>query len=321
MIETKGFKKTFKARGETVEAVKGVDLSVAEGEIFGLLGPNGAGKTTTMRMLSTLLEPSAGEAKVVGHDLRKNAEAVRRDIGYVGQHGGTWGDVSARDELIMQARIYGMSKAQARERAAELLDLFQLSEYGDRRTKTYSGGQRRRLDIALGVVHRPKLLFLDEPTTGLDPQSRAHMWDEVQGLREGGTGIFITTHYLDEADVLCDRMAIVDHGEIVVEGTPRSLKHDVAGDVVSVGVNGQAAEAEDILTGQEFVREVERKEADPTTGISEIRLYVEDGAEAVPTMLRLLDKADIAPASIELHRPSLDDVFLKQTGRSLREGK
>ena len=319
LIETKGLKKTFKSRGKTVEAVRGVDLAVKEGEIFGLLGPNGAGKTTTMRMLSTLIEPTEGQATVCGHDLAKDPAGVRRDIGYVGQSGGTWGEVSARDELVMQGRLYGMSKRKATERAVEVLGAFQLDEYAERNIKTYSGGQKRRLDIALGIMHQPKILFLDEPTTGLDPQSRAHMWDEVRALRERGTAVFLTTHYLDEADALCDRLAIIDHGEIVVEGTPLELKKQVAGDVVAIGVAGGAAEALDLLGAKDFVREIEAGEPDPTSGITLLRMYVDDGAAALPELLRALDGKDIAPASIELHRPSLDDVFLKQTGRSLRE--
>lgn len=163
LIETKGLKKTFKSRGKEVEAVRGVDLAVKEGEVFGLLGPNGAGKTTAMRMLSTLIEPTAGEATVCGHDLARQAAKVRRDIGYVGQSGGTWGEVTAREELVMQGRLYGMSKKDAQARAAEVLEAFQLADFADRTVKTYSGGQKRRLDVALGVMHRPKLLFLDEP--------------------------------------------------------------------------------------------------------------------------------------------------------------
>jgi ABC-2 type transport system ATP-binding protein len=321
LIETKGLKKTFKSRGKEVEAVRGVDLAVKEGEVFGLLGPNGAGKTTTMRMLSTLIEPTDGVARVCGHDLAKNQAAVRRDIGYVGQEGGTWGEVTARDELVMQGRLYGMSKKQAAARAVEVLGAFQLEEYADRNVKTYSGGQKRRLDIALGIMHEPKLLFLDEPTTGLDPQSRAHMWDEVRALRERGTAIFLTTHYLDEADALCDRLAIIDHGEIVAEGTPLDLKKEVAGDVVAIGVTDGAAAAVELLGGKDFVREIEAGAPDPATGVSLLRMYVDDGAAALPELLRSLDGKDIAPASIELHRPSLDDVFLKQTGRSLREEK
>ena len=319
LIETKGLKKTFKSRGKEVEAVRGVDLSVKEGEIFGLLGPNGAGKTTTMRMLSTLIEPTEGRAVVCGHDLAKDQAGVRRDIGYVGQEGGTWGEVTARDELIMQGRLYGMSKKDSAARAAVVLESFQLAEFADRNVKTYSGGQKRRVDVALGVMHEPKLLFLDEPTTGLDPQSRAHMWEEVRALRERGTAIFLTTHYLDEADALCDRVAIIDHGEIVAEGTPLALKKEVAGDVVAIGVNGRSEAALALFEGQSYVREVEAGQADPATGIAVHRLYVDDGSATMPQLLRALDGEGIAAASIELHRPSLDDVFLKQTGRSLRE--
>jgi ABC-2 type transport system ATP-binding protein len=319
LIETKGLKKVFKSRGKEVEAVRGVDLSVKEGEIFGLLGPNGAGKTTTMRMLATLIEPTEGRVAVCGHDLAANPAGVRRDIGYVGQEGGTWGEVTARHELVMQGRLYGMSKKAAAKRAEEVLESFQLAEFADRNVKTYSGGQKRRLDIALGIMHEPKLLFLDEPTTGLDPQSRAHMWDEVRALREKGTAVFLTTHYLDEADALCDRLAIIDHGAVVAEGTPLALKKEVAGDLVAVGVAAEHERARELLSAKDFVRELEAGEPDPATGVAILRLYVDEGATALPELLRVLDGADIAPASIELHRPSLDDVFLKQTGRSLRE--
>ncbi len=319
LIETKGLKKVFKSRGKEVEAVRGVDLSVKEGEIFGLLGPNGAGKTTTMRMLATLIEPTEGRVAVCGHDLAANPAGVRRDIGYVGQEGGTWGEVTARHELVMQGRLYGMSKKTAAKRAEAVLESFQLTEFADRNVKTYSGGQKRRLDIALGIMHEPKLLFLDEPTTGLDPQSRAHMWDEVRALRERGTAVFLTTHYLDEADALCDRLAIIDHGQIVAEGTPLALKKEVAGDLVAVGVAAGHEKARDLLAAKDFVREIEAGEPDPATGVALLRLYVDEGATALPELLRVLDGSGIAPASIELHRPSLDDVFLKQTGRSLRE--
>ncbi|WP_349258337.1 ATP-binding cassette domain-containing protein [Stackebrandtia sp.] len=322
MIETAGLRKTYRSRQkkEEVEAVRGVDLVVKEGEIFGFLGPNGAGKTTTLRMLSTLLEPSGGTAMVAGFDLRKQSAEVRHQIGYVGQSGGTWGEVTAREELVMQGRLYEMPKSECKTRAQEVIEAFEMTDFADRKCKTYSGGQRRRLDVALGSVHRPKVLFLDEPTTGLDPQSRAHMWEEVRKLRERGTSIFLTTHYLDEADALCDRLAIIDNGEIVTEGTPIDLKRQIAGDIVAIGVNGRADDASELLRPKEFVREVEAGEPD-TTGAVTLRLYVDDGSAAVPDILRTLDGADIAPSSIELHRPSLDDVFLKQTGRSLREDK
>ncbi|WP_147140881.1 ATP-binding cassette domain-containing protein [Stackebrandtia albiflava] len=320
MIETAGLRKTYRSRQkkEEVEAVRGVDLTVKEGEIFGFLGPNGAGKTTTLRMLATLLEPTGGTARVAGHDLLREPHLVRRAIGYVGQSGGTWGEVTAREELVMQAKLYEMPKAEQRTRAQEVVEAFEMTEFADRKIKGYSGGQRRRLDVALGTVHRPRLLFLDEPTTGLDPQSRAHMWEEVRKLRERGTSVFLTTHYLDEADALCDRLAIIDNGEIVTEGTPLELKRQIAGDIVEIGVSGDGRDAAAVLADKPFVREIDTDESG-ATGTTLLRLYVDEGSVAVPDILRTLDGADIAPASIELHRPSLDDVFLKQTGRSLRE--
>jgi ABC-2 type transport system ATP-binding protein len=317
MIETKGLRKSFRSRQgkekKTVEAVRGVDLFVAEGEIFGFLGPNGAGKTTTLRMLSTLIEPDGGEATLAGADLRTSPGEVRRRIGYVAQGGSTWDDSTAREELVLQARMYGLSKATAQQRAVRALAAFQLAEYADRKCKTYSGGQRRRVDIALGIIHEPKIVFLDEPTTGLDPQSRAHMWDEIRRLRADGMTVFITTHYLDEADALCDRIAIMDHGEIVAEGTPAELKREISGDVVIVGIDGSVPRAAEALDAQPFVTKLE------TPDEGGLRLYVDEGATAIPQILRALDGAGVALGSIELHRPSLDDVFLTKTGRSLRE--
>ncbi|WP_117213769.1 ATP-binding cassette domain-containing protein [Allorhizocola rhizosphaerae] len=316
MIETTGLRKSFRSRAgretKTVEAVRGVNLSVAEGEIFGFLGPNGAGKTTTLRMLATLIEPDGGEATVAGVDLRKSPGEVRKRIGYVAQGGSTWDDSTAREELVLHARMYGIGKSEAQQRAAKALDAFQLTEYADRKCKTYSGGQRRRVDIALGIIHQPKIVFLDEPTTGLDPQSRAHMWDEVRKLRDMGMTVFITTHYLDEADALCDRLSIMDNGEIVAEGTPAELKQEVLGDVVAVSLPAGGTGAAEVLDTAEYVRKLETTE----TGL---RLYVDDGATAIPLVLRALDAAAIKTEGIELHRPSLDDVFLAKTGRSLRE--
>jgi ABC-2 type transport system ATP-binding protein len=290
-----------------------VDLSVREGEIFGFLGPNGAGKTTTLRMLATLIEPDGGVATVAGADLRRDPGEVRRRIGYVAQGGSTWDESTAREELVLHARMYGIGKADAQRRAAKALDAFELAEYADRKCKTYSGGQRRRVDIALGIIHEPRVVFLDEPTTGLDPQSRAHMWDEIRRLRAEGMTVFITTHYLDEADALCDRVAIIDHGEIAAEGTPDELKKDVAGDVVTVGVNGATAKAAQLLDAEAYVTKLE------TLDVGGLRLFVDSGPTAIPHILRTLDGAGIELGAIELHRPSLDDVFLDKTGRSLRE--
>jgi ABC-2 type transport system ATP-binding protein len=317
MIETSGLRKSFRTRSGrhaiTVDAVRGVDLAVAEGEVFGFLGPNGAGKTTTLRMLATLIVPDGGDATIAGADLRSDPGGVRSRIGYVAQSGGTWDDVSAREELAMQARMHGFSKAEALRRAGGAVAAFGLAEYADRRCKTYSGGQRRRLDIALGVIHGPKVLFLDEPTAGLDPPSRAQVWDEVRRLRTGGMTVFVTTHYLDEADALADRIAIIDQGAIVAEGTPDALKREIAGDVVTVGVNGSTPQAAELLGGQPCVRKLEVREE------GGLRLYVDVGATAIPQLLRVLDGAHIELEAIELHRPSLDDVFLTKTGRLLTD--
>ncbi|MFG1937306.1 ATP-binding cassette domain-containing protein [Micromonospora tulbaghiae] len=318
MIETRGLRKSYRSRAgretKTVDAVRGVDLDVAAGEIFGFLGPNGAGKTTTLRMLATLIEPDGGEATVAGADLREDPAEVRRRIGYVAQGGSTWDESSAREELVLQARLYGIGKADAHRRAERALEAFQLVEYADRKCKTYSGGQRRRVEIALGIIHEPKIVFLDEPTTGLDPQSRAHMWDEIRRLRTEGMTVFITTHYLDEADALCDRIAIMDHGEVVAEGTPAELKREISGEVVIVGLDAPSTpRAAELLDTEAYVSKLE------TVDEGGLRLYVDEGATAIPQVLRRLDHAGLDLRSIELHRPSLDDVFLTKTGRSLRE--
>ena len=315
MIQTRNLQKTFRAKTGPVEAVRGVDLSVAAGEIFGFLGPNGAGKTTTLRMLATLLTPTAGEATVAGADLRREPDKVRDRIGYVAQGGGAFDLETGRRELVLQGRLYGMSKAEAMRRAAELLASLEIEDAADRPTGTYSGGMRRRLDIALGMMHKPELLFLDEPTTGLDPQARAHMWDEIRRLREGGTTVFVTTHYLEEADALCDRLAIIDHGLIVALGTSDELKREVAGDVVTLGIAAENGKALALLKAEPYVREASAGE----DGL--IRLYVAEGDAAVPQLLRALDKAGLATRTIAMSRPSLDDVFLRKTGRSLREDK
>jgi ABC-2 type transport system ATP-binding protein len=312
MIETRDLRRTFKVRGGSVEAVKGVDLNVGAGEIFGFLGPNGAGKTTTLRMLATLLSPTGGEATIAGADLRTEAQLVRQRIGYVPQGGSTDPAETGRGELVIQGRLYGLLKADAVARASEVLAKLDLEAAADRPTTTYSGGMRRRLDVGLGIVHRPQVLFLDEPTTGLDPQARARMWDEIRGLREQGTTVFMTTHYLEEADALADRLAIIDHGQIVATGTSNELKQAVAGDVVTIGVNGKGALVLDLVQQVSFVREASHED-----GL--VRLYVDEGEVAVPQLLRMLDGAGFEATSIALHKPSLDDVFLRQTGRSLRE--
>ncbi|HEV2377099.1 MAG TPA: ATP-binding cassette domain-containing protein [Streptosporangiaceae bacterium] len=326
MIQAIGLRKSFHggkgshakhtrkgSRGRTVDAVRGVDLTVWAGEIFGFLGPNGAGKTTTLRMLATLLRPDGGNATIAGADLRREPSLVRQRVGYVAQGHGTWPDVSAREELALQARMYGIPKAEAWRRAATALGAFQLTDYADRRCKTYSGGQRRRLDIALGVIHSPQVLFLDEPTASLDPQSRAHMWEQVRRLRDDGMTVFLTTHYLEEADALCTRVAIIDHGQVVAVGTPEELRRGIGADVLTVSMNGSTQRAAVLLSSQPYVR---RLEIHDHVGL---RLQVDTGATAIPQVLRVLDGAGLALGAIELRRPSLDDVFLAKTGRSLRE--
>ncbi len=314
-ITTADLVKTFASKRGPIEAVRGVSLEVAGGEVFGLLGPNGAGKTTTLRMLTTLIPIDAGRAEVAGWNVSRDPRRVRERIGYVGQLGGADELATGRENLLLQARLYGATLTEARPRVDEIAGILDLSEFADRRVKTYSGGQRRRLDVALGIVHKPAVLFLDEPTTGLDPQNRANLWDHLRGLREGGTTIVLTTHYLEEADALCDRLVIVDHGLVVAEGTPRDLKRRVAGDAIVITVRGDSDAPERsmrLLDHEPYVREI-------TVEGDQVRLYVEDGSAALPTLLRRLDQERIEIRSISLSEPTLDDVFLRQTGRSLRD--
>jgi ABC-2 type transport system ATP-binding protein len=315
IISARNLRKSFRARrGAAVEAVRGVDMDVAQGEIVGFLGPNGAGKTTTLRMLTTLMPIDEGSATVAGFDVRRRPDQVRARIGYVSQLGGSYELATGRENLVLQGRLYGGEASAVRRRADELIRLLELSEFADRRAITYSGGQRRRLDVALGIVHEPELLFLDEPSTGLDPQNRANLWQHIGALRDRGTTVFLTTHYLEEADVLCDRLMIIDHGQIVARGTPQELKRQVAGDMVLMSLHDGDApgRAVSLLRAQPFVRELGADE-------DQIRLYVEDGGAALPELLRLLDREGLGLRSLSLSEPTLDDVFLRQTGRSLRD--
>jgi ABC-2 type transport system ATP-binding protein len=315
VIETEDLRKSFKGHGEPVHAVGGVTMSVRRGEVFGFLGPNGAGKTTTLRMLTTLLPIDEGRATVAGCDVRTTPGRVRRRIGYVSQLGGADDLASGRENLILQGRLYGLSPAEVSRRAAELIELLDLGEFADRRVKTYSGGQRRRLDVALGIVHEPEVLFLDEPTTGLDPQNRANLWSHLGKLSERGTTIFLTTHYLEEADALCDRLTIIDHGRIVIEGSPQELKRQVAGDTVLLGLRGEAPGPELLaeLGEQPYVRELSAE------GDGAVRLYVDEGGAAIPELLHLLERRGVGVQTLSLSEPTLDDVFLRQTGRKLRD--
>jgi len=311
MIQARGLRRTFKSRGTTVEAVRGLDLEVEAGEIVGLRGPNGAGKTTTQRMLATLLVPTAGEATVAGCDLRRDPNGVRRQLGYVSQSGGTNPAAKVDEELVTQAQLYGMSRGAARTRAGELRELLDLAELGGRVIRTLSGGQRRRLDVALGLMHAPRLVFLDEPSTGLDPQTRANLWTHIRGLRERGATILLTTHYLEEADALCDRIQIVDAGTIVATGTPEELKRRISGDLVTFEVD-DVARATELLRGWSDAREV-------TAVARGLRVTVDRGDTQALVLMRALDDAGLKIGALHIAHPSLDDVFLTLTGRSLRD--
>ncbi len=318
IIEAQGLARTFTSRRRSVEAVRGVDLHVDAGEIVGFLGPNGAGKTTTLRMLTTLLTPTAGTAIVCGADLRRDPLGVRRRIGYVPQAigvtaGGSDPNCLVREELEIQAQLYRVPASQVPDRIQRMTQQLELTGLERRLCKTLSGGQRRRLDIALGLIHSPQLVFLDEPTTGLDPQSRSNLWEHIRALRtELSTTVFLTTHYLEEADALCDRVLIIDNGKIIATGTPEELKRQISGDVVTLSVNGDVAVAEQKLAAEPSVREI-------SVDGQALRLSVEQGEEALPGLLRALDSAGLILTSIQLARPTLDDVFLTLTGRSLRE--
>jgi ABC-2 type transport system ATP-binding protein len=294
-----------------VQALDGVSFSVREGEIFGLLGPNGAGKSTTVRVLVTLTHPDEGGASVGGHDVVREAGAVRRAIGYVPQESGIDRRATGRENLRLQGRVHGMSGRALRMRVDELLEVVGITDAADRIVQGYSGGMRRRLDVALGLVHRPRVLFLDEPTTGLDPEARVAMWDEVGRLaKQESLTILLTTHYLEEADELADRLVIVSQGRVVVEGTPSELKSRLSGDAVHVELaDGQVEDARQVL--ERVHAPVEATLADGRTLVSR----VPEGGHALPGILSALAAAGIPVAAVSVHRPSLDDVYLHYTGR------
>jgi len=317
MIQARGLTRTFttrKGREHTeLVAVDAVDIDVAEGEIVGFLGPNGAGKTTTLRMLTTLLRPTAGTATIAGHDLASDPVGVRRSIGYVSQSGSTSPEARAGEEVVDHGMLYGISREQARRRGLELFSQLDLEGLWERKPRAMSGGQRRRLDIAMGLIHDPNLVFLDEPTTGLDPQARANLWRHITTLRnERGATIFLTTHYLDEADALCDRILIIDHGRIVAADTPDALKRQVAGDLVEL----QVVDGKHLQTVAAALAELGTEvESDELA----VRARVREAGRTLGRALRDLDAAGIELTGVEVRRPTLDDVFLSLTGRSLRE--
>lgn len=313
MIRTRGLTRHFTRQKQTIRAVRGLDLEVGAGELVAFLGPNGAGKSTTLRMLTTLIAPTAGTAEVVGHDVVRERTAVRRSIGYVGQGNAAGHQQRGRDEIVSQARAYGLSRAESRARAEELLAAFDLSEHADRPVSTLSGGQRRRLDVAIGLVAAPPLLFLDEPSTGLDPQNRVNLQEQVRRLhRDLGTTIVLTTHYLEEADALAGRVVVIDHGTVIADDTAPRLK-SALGDLVSLGfadpayAAAAAARAERVAGAQVGV--------DGT----EVTVRVAHGRDLAAGLVADLAAGGTPANRIEVVGPTLDDVFLDLTGRSLRE--
>jgi ABC-2 type transport system ATP-binding protein len=307
-IVVEGLVRVFKG---DIRAVDGIDLQVAAGEIYGFLGPNGAGKSTTVHMLTTLLPPTAGRATVAGFDVASQGADVRRHIGAALQEAALDNFLTGREHMELQAGLNGLSKADRAARGTALLERVGLMDAADRKVGGYSGGMKRRLDLAMALVHRPSILFLDEPTTGLDPQSRSALWDEVERLAsQDGVTVFLTTQYLEEADVLADRVGIIDHGRIVAEGTPDALKRDIGGDTVEA----IPADPHDLERAAEVLRQFGEPAAHSPKGAG-VRLA--DGAERLPDIVRALDDAGVTLAHLQLHTPSLDDVFLAKTGRSL----
>jgi ABC-2 type transport system ATP-binding protein len=313
VIEATGLARTFRSRKGAVEAVRGVDLDVREGEIVGFLGPNGAGKTTTLRMLTTLLRPTAGAARIAGVDLLAHPARVRGRIGYVAQQGGTGAGYRVEEELMLQSRLHRLGDGPARRRIALLLEQLSLTGLENRLVGTLSGGQRRRLDIALGLIHTPRVLFLDEPTAGLDPHSRGNLWKTVRALRdEGSTTVFLTTHYLEEADALCDRILVIDHGRIIAEDSSEGLKRRLSSDVVTIEAEGDLTAGCGELARLGGVRDV-------TVRGGAIRLSADSGDRAMAEAITALSRAGLDVRSVTLTRPTLEEAFLTLTGRGPRD--
>ncbi|MDI2126532.1 ABC transporter ATP-binding protein [Yinghuangia seranimata] len=315
-IETRDLRKTYRAKGnpDGVRALDGLDLTVAPGTVFGLLGPNGAGKSTTVKILTTLASADSGTAFVGGVDVARDPAAVRRMIGVVAQGSGADPVATGRENLVLHGRLYGLRGRDLARRADELLERLGLADAARRPVKTYSGGMLRRLDLALGLVHRPEVLFLDEPTTGLDPEGRAELWAEIARLADGdGMTILLTTHYLDEADRLAARLAIVDHGKVVAEGTPDGLKSELRGDAVHVELRVAAGpDAEERIRGALLGLD---GIGDVTVAGVRVSARADSGAAAVPAVLAALDRAGEPAAAVTVARPSLDDVYLRYAGR------
>jgi ABC-2 type transport system ATP-binding protein len=316
MIHTERLTRHFVTKKETVEAVKGVDIDVAAGELVAFLGPNGAGKSTTLRMLTTLLPPTSGTAWVAGASITKEPAVVRSRIGYIGQGDAAGHSFRVMDELVMQGRFYGMNSSDSLARARELTKTLDLTSLQKRKVSTLSGGQRRRLDIAIGLMHSPGLLFLDEPSTGMDPHNRSNLWEHINGLRERQeTTIVLTTHYLEEADSHAERVLVIDHGEIIANDTADNLKATLAGDRITVTVDGPD------LAAASAVIAARGSELTTSNGSREVTIAgrFAQGTRTLPWLLRELDQAGVEVRAADVRVPTLDDVFLSLTGRSLRE--
>ncbi len=326
MIRARGLTKTFHRKKDVIEAVKAVDVDVREGELVAFLGPNGAGKSTTLRMLTSLLAPTAGTAEVAGFDVVRHPERVRSRIGYIGQGNGGGYSYRVRDELHNQGRFYRLPPAEYRRRAVDLLAALDLAGLEKRTVQSLSGGQKRRLDVALGLMNRPPLLFLDEPTTGLDPQSRANLWEHIGSMRERyGMTLVLTTHYLDEADSMAERVVVIDHGEIIADATPAQLKRDHADDVITLAVLPGASAVDGEPDAAARVRAAlgtgvgDVSITGPVDGALTVRMSTQHGADRLPEAIEGLRLSGLAVRSAELKQASLDDVFLNLTGRRLRE--
>lgn len=310
IVKTFSVKNIAKHYGK-VKAVDGITLSAEMGSVFGLLGPNGAGKTTLIRLLSTLIEPTKGEAKVLDYDVSQQAQKVREVIGLAGQYAAVDEYLTGRENIYMVGRLYHLSQAEAKKRTEEILRRLRLADAANRQVKTYSGGMRRRLDLGASLVGRPKVLFLDEPTTGLDPRTRLELWDIIKELKDEGTGIILTTQYLEEADELADKIAVIDHGKVIAEGTSDQLKKKLGGEVVEIGFDS----AEDQTKALTILKGLAKKPPKKTDVQNGVSIAAENGSKTLLKAVEVLNASSVKPAHISLHKPSLDDVFLSLTGK------